>query len=348
MATTRRPAPKTWSLFGDLKRKPSPYEVVTGNFHYHFRREPAPFEIDPGVPINEWYLKNREGSPLNVGDWEQFRDPYKLTYKDYISTQRDRETYVDGLIDQFEATDAVTRLSPGWVATLGDILVPLRFPLHILQMTGLYVGQMAPSSYITNCANFQAADELRRIQRIAYWTKVLANAHGDRLAETTTARRPWESDSHWQPLRQLLEEMLIAYDWGEAFTALNLVVKPALDFLVNNEFGALAEANGDQFLSQLFAEFNSDSRRSRDWSKALVAYAVDRDPGLEAVFDGWLARWQPKAQGAIAALSPLFEGAPVPAQPQTVSGHVADQYEDFLGECGLVVHAQSRPRSVAG
>ncbi|MEE6176945.1 toluene hydroxylase [Mycobacterium sp. 050134] len=337
---TKRPAPRTWSLLGDVKRKPSPYEAVTGKFHYHFRREPAPFEMDPDTPLNKWYLKNREGSPLQVEDWEQFRDPHKLTYKDYIALQRDRETYVDGLIDQAEASHAARQLSPGWVSTLRALLVPMRFPLHVLQMTALYVGQMAPSSFITNCANFQASDELRRIQRIAYWTKVLANAHGDELAETATARGPWESAPAFQPLRRLLEEMLIAYDWGEAFTALNLAAKPMLDGLVNEQLAALATANDDRFLANLLAEFDRDSRRSHDWTEALVAYAVDRDASLHGVFDSWLAHWQPKAKEAVDALAPLFAGAPVPMAPEAVSGYVARRYENVVDEYGLLVHTR--------
>lgn len=341
MATNRR-ATKTWSLLGDVKRKPSPYEAVTAKFHYHFRRDPAPFEMDPETPINKWYLRNREGSPLMLEDWEQFRDPHKLTYKDYVATQRDRETYVDGLIDQAEATHAARDLSAGWVATLRDLFVPLRFPLHALQMTALYVGQMAPSSFITNCAYFQASDELRRIQRMAYWTKVLANAHGDELAETHTARAPFESAAHWQPLRQVVEEMLIAYDWGESFTALNLVVKPMMDALVNEQLGALAKANGDRFLSELLAEFDLDSRRSQDWSQALVAYCVDRQPELHGVFAGWLAKWQPKAKAAVDALAPLFTQAPNPMSAQTVSEMVARRYADFIEEAGLPAGSQTR------
>ncbi|WP_328361560.1 toluene hydroxylase [Mycobacterium sp. NBC_00419] len=336
-----RRATKTWSLLGDVKRKPSPYEAVTAKFHYHFRRDPAPFEMDPETPINKWYLRHREGSPLQVDDWEQFRDPHKLTYKDYVATQKDRETFVDGLIDQAEAAHVASQLSPGWIATLRDILVPLRFPLHVLQMTALYVGQVAPSSFITNCAYFQASDELRRIQRLAYWTKVLSISHGDGLAETATARGPWESAPHWQPLRKALEEMLIAYDWGEAFTALNLTVKPMIDALVNEQLASLAAANSDAFLSSLLTEFELDSRRSQDWTQALVAYSVDRDTALHDVLDGWLARWQPAAKAGIDALAPLFGGAPNPLAPQTVSDNVANRYTNFVDECGLTVHTQT-------
>ncbi|WP_459968759.1 aromatic/alkene monooxygenase hydroxylase subunit beta [Nocardioides pyridinolyticus] len=335
MATKLRKAPKTWSLFGDVQRRPSPYEVVTGKFHYHFRRDPVPFELDPDVPINRWYLKHREGSQFQVDDWEQFRDPHKLTYKEYVALQKVHETYVDGLVDQFEDSGATEKLDQGWVSTLADLYVPLRFPLHILQMTGLYVGQMAPSSYITNCANFQAADELRRIQRIAYWTKVLGNAHGDQLVETRTAREPWENGQAWQPLRKALEEMLIAYDWGEAFTALNLAVKPAVDALLNWQFAALAASNDDHLLSQMFTEFQHDSRRSRDWTQALTTYALDRDSGLGEVLEGWLDVWEPKAHAAVMALAPLFETAPVPMAADDVVAEVERQHAELRSGCGV-------------
>ena len=52
---------KTWSLLGDVRRKPSTYEVTAARFHYHFRKEPAPFELDPGMPLNRWYLEYRRG-----------------------------------------------------------------------------------------------------------------------------------------------------------------------------------------------------------------------------------------------------------------------------------------------
>jgi toluene monooxygenase system protein E len=203
MAVTTRKPPKTWSLLGEVRRRPSVYEATAAKFNYHFRREPAPFEMDPTAAINQWYLEHREGSPFNVEDWEGFRDPAKLTYSDYVSTQHDRETYLDLLIDHHEAAGSIAKLDKAWVDTLTALLVPLRFPLHVLQMTGLYVAQMAPSAFIINCSNFQAADEMRRIQRLAYLTRLLANEHGDTIAATDTAREPWQSGEAWQPLREV-------------------------------------------------------------------------------------------------------------------------------------------------
>lgn len=324
--TGRKPL-KTWSLLGDVRRKPSPYEVVTAKFHYHFRRDPAPFELDPEVPLNLWYLKHREGSPLMVEDWEGFRDPAKLTYRDYVLRQDKQEVYVDHLIDQHEAAGSAGALDPGWVATLQELFVPLRFPLHTLQMTSIYIGQMAPSSFITNCSNFQSADELRRIQRFAYWTKVLANAHGDHLAETDTARVPWVEGDAWQPLRELVENLLITYDWGEAFAALDLAVKPAIDELLNSQLAELAKRNGDELLSNLLIALRADSERSRDWTSALVSYATERDESLTARLDGWKADWQPRAIAAMEPLAAMFERAPVPIAASEVMGAVRSAVE---------------------
>lgn len=318
MATTQRKPPKTWSLLGDVRRRPSAYEATAAKFNYHFRREPAPFEMDPQAPFNLFYLENREGSAFNVDDWEGFRDPAKLTYADYVMLQHDRETYVDLLTDHHEAAESVASLDPAWVATLRDLFVPLRFPLHVLQMTGLYVGQMAPSAFIINCANFQAADELRRIQRIAYHTRALAEAHGDELAETATARDPWEHAAAWQPLREVLERLLAVRDWGEAFVALDVAVKPALDAVVNQQLSELASRNGDEYLSLLMAEFQLDAQRSRDWSMALLRYAVDSNPDTADAVAGWLGTWQPRAVAAVAGLAPLFGAAPSPIEPAVV------------------------------
>lgn len=49
--------------------------MVTSKFISHYRRQPSPFELDPYTPINEWYLKYREGSAFQVTDWEGFNLP---------------------------------------------------------------------------------------------------------------------------------------------------------------------------------------------------------------------------------------------------------------------------------
>ncbi|SRX95280.1 Toluene-4-monooxygenase system protein E [Mycobacterium shimoidei] len=300
-ATSRRL--KTWSIAADTRRKPTEYEVVTGQFHYHFNRRPAPFDLDPDSAINRWYLKHREGSPLQADNWEAFRDPAALNYRRYIALQHDREVYAEGVVDHYEALDDDHKLDPAWIETLTRIYVPARYLFHVLQITSLYVGQLAPSAYITNAAFFQAADELRALQWIAYRAKSLSLTHGTQLANSEATQRIWETDEVWQPARETLERLLLAYDWGEAFTALNLVVKPALDALFKEAFAELASDNGDGLTAALLQESRVDTTRNQAWSAALARYARSANPANRAVIDGWVEKWRPRASRAVDGLA---------------------------------------------
>lgn len=331
----RRQRRRTWSLFTE-RRKPSEYEIVSHKFHYHFRREPAPFELDPNTPINRWYRTYREGSPFQVEDWEGFRDPDRLTYRAYTERQRERETYVDNLIDEFEQNNHYAHLSREWVQLLEQLYVPSRFSGHVLQMVALYVAQMAPSSYITNGFYFQGANELRRVQRTAYLTKAISLDHYPELADSDRTRQTWEGDAHWQPMRELLEKLLIAYDWGEAFAALNLVVKPTYDALFNGQLAALARQNDDGLLALMADDFELDSQWSRRFTRALVDYAVERRPENRELLKGWVDKWTPLARQAVVGLASLFAAAPHPMEPEAVVQEVAQRVQRFQNECGLV------------
>ncbi|MCV7101317.1 toluene hydroxylase, partial [Mycobacterium palustre] len=148
-----------------------------------------------------------------------------------------------------------------------------------------------------------AADELRALQWIAYRAKSLSLTHGTQLANTEATRRIWETDEAWQPARETLERLLLAYDWGEAFTALNLAVKPALDALFKEAFVDLASANGDGLTAALLQESRVDTTRNQAWSAALARYALTANSTNRAVIDGWIEKWRPRADRAVAGLA---------------------------------------------
>ena len=335
MATGESRRARTWSLLAGTRRKPSAYEVVTSRLNYHFRRQPAPFELSPDTPLNRWYLEHREGSALQTDDWEGFRDPSRLIYRGYVALQRQRETVIDGLVDDFERREHDAGLDEGWVRLLSRLYVPTRFPIHALQMAALYVGQMAPSAFIANAAYFQAADELRRVQWVAYRARSLALAHGGDVGSSEATRRTWEDDPAWQPLREAVETMLVAYDWGEAFTALNLAVKPLFDALCNSQLAELARANGDDLLALMLDQFELDAVRSREWSRALVAHAVDQRAENRDVLRGWVARWTPVAERGADALADLFASVAGAMNPEEVQRGVRRVHREHLEACGL-------------
>jgi toluene monooxygenase system protein E len=337
--TTRsaRKAPKTWSQLSaaGVRRKPSEYEVVTHNLIYHMDKSPTPFELAASAPLNEWYLRYREGSTFRVDDWNGFRDPHRLTYHAYVSQQNQREIHLDAIVDRFEAGGDRPPLSADWVAVLERVYLTSRYSSHVLQMAAMYLAQLSPSSYVANCAEFQAGDEMRRIQRSAYRAKSLSLQFGEQLADTQATRRIWEDDEAWQPLRKVLEELLIAYDLGEAFAALNLVVKPLHDAFFINVLGVVAQAEDDEELALMLDDFRLDSDRNNDWSKALVAYAVSQRPENRDVLAGWVEKWRPQTEAAIEAASAMLADR-WPADRGDMGELVAETYEALLSDCGLL------------
>src|SRR6202035_5639073 len=236
----RPPGRKTYSRLATGRRVPLEYELVSTDLHYNYALR---FELAPNNPVVAWYYKHREGSALRADDWETFADPRRTTYRGYTQLEDGREDVIDGLLREIDDTGYHRQLDVDWLRFLDRWYFPLRYPVHGLQMLAAYVAQMAPASRITNCAAFQAADEMRRVQRIAYRT---AQVNGCPVDAATLRRQQtaWEEAPALQPLRELIEYALITYDWDEAFTVTNAVIKPRIDRLVNQEIaGSLATAN---------------------------------------------------------------------------------------------------------
>ena len=85
----RKPRPRrTFSAFGDVRRMPSEYEIVTHAQNWTLRQNrAATFEQNPSSAPNLWFLTYRENTPLKAADWDAFRDPDALTYKAYVNLQ---------------------------------------------------------------------------------------------------------------------------------------------------------------------------------------------------------------------------------------------------------------------
>ena len=290
---------KTWAYLAARRRKPSEYEIVSTNLHYNDRDPNAPYELDPELGMNRWYKKYNQGSPLQHDDWNAFRDPDEQVYRTYNMVQDGQENYVYGLFDQFNQREHDKGLTPEWGRTLARLYTPSRYLFHTLQMASAYIGQMAPASTITNCNWFQMADCLRWLSHTAYRTKELSLALPDQ-GFGRDERRLWETDPALQGWRELMEKLLVTWDWGEAFVALSLVAKPAVDEAVLRKLGESGRHNGDTLLGMLTDAQLLDTLRHRRWSGALVKMALEK-PGNAEVILGWIAKWEPLADRAIDA-----------------------------------------------
>lgn len=328
---------RTWSRFGQICRVPSEYEILTHDLNYTMRQgRTAALESNPTTPANMWYLTYRDRSPLQADDWNGFRDPDEMTYRKYVTLQDEQETVVEGILDEFGKAGHDSKLSPRWVSVLGTVFTPMRYPSHALQMTQAYLGHLAPSSYITNAAAFAAADLLRRVSLVAYRTRQLQLAHPD-AGFAVREREIWENHQGWQPARRALENALIAYDWAECLTAVNLVLRPTLDEILLHQLGLVAEVNGDQLTWLLLGNLALDSDRSARWSAALARYAIQQRPDNASVLKRWVQRWTSRADEAAAGLAGMLAELPeVGRDAEVVRAAATAARERVLADAGLL------------
>lgn len=294
---------RTWTAFGDLGRRPTEYEVLTHGL-IHTMRE-TPLELPADAHGNRWLREHRDAISLKAPDWNGFRDPDAVTYGSYVAMQDDQEAYVEGLLERFDREEYDANLRQTTLDFLTVTLTPCRYLAHTEQMLSAYLQQLAPSSYIANCAIFQTADQLRRVQLIAYRTTQLRLTYPQRTFGAGE-RDVWERHPGWQPIREAVEHALVEYDWDRALVASQLVVKPVADLIFLEQLRDELTAAG-AVLDALIAEnLWRDSERSRRWTAALLRFFVDAAPGNLATLQRYLREWAPRGHAMVAAGSELL------------------------------------------
>ncbi|VVE34333.1 aromatic/alkene monooxygenase hydroxylase subunit beta [Pandoraea commovens] len=299
---------KTWSHLAERRRKPSEYEVVSTNLIFTLANPEAPFELDSNIDTAQWFKRYRNAGALTHPNWGAFRDPDETVYRTYNLLQDGQETYVYGLLDQFSTRGHDALLAHPWAETLARLYTPARFLFHALQMGAGYLAHIAPASTIANCAVFQMADSFRWVTHTAYRTKELSYTFKD-LGFGRDERRYWEQDLAWQGWRRLIEQALVAWDWGESFVALNLVVRPAVEEAVLRGLGQAGRNNGDTLLGLLTDAQLADAQRQHRWAVKLVAMALEQETN-RAVIAGWLDKWVSMADEAIEAYCAALPDVP--------------------------------------
>ena len=288
---------RTWNHLAKEKKRPSEYAIVSTNLHFSTNVPECPWELDPDIPINQWFRKYREGSVLVRENWDAFRDPDELVYRTYNIQQDANENYVEGLLRDFSARAHDEGLESDWLTILSILYTPSRYILHALQMGAAYIVQMAPASTISNCAIFQAGDELRWLSHVAYRTRELANVH-ESYGFAKSELQHWEESTYWQGFRELVEKVLVTYDWAESFFALNVLTKPAVDELLFKQLGAVAKQYDDNLPSLMCDSAMRDVQRHRRWTRSLVEFAREND-GNAVILARWFEKWMPLCDRAV-------------------------------------------------
>jgi methane/phenol/toluene hydroxylase len=332
MTATGGRRPRTWTAFGELGRRPTEYEILTHGLDY--AKGDPPLGLPPGAHGNRWLREHRDAISLTAPDWNAFRDPDAVTYGSYVALQDDQETYVEAVLERYDRDDYDARLAETTLDYLARTVTPTRYLAHAQQMLSAYLQQVAPGSYVANCAVFQTADQLRRVQLIAYRTTQLRLAH-PRRTFGTGERATWERHQAWQPIRAAAEHALLEYDWDRALVATQLVVKPVADLIFLERLAG--ELAADAPLDGLIAEnLWRDSERSRRWTAALLRFLTEADPANMGTLQRYLTEWAPRGHAMLAAGGELL-ARPGGRPGRDIAAAAATGWTALLEPAGLTV-----------
>jgi len=193
---------------------PTEYEIVTSKLLCYTGEGLTGKRFELDVPLLDWYKRFQLESPLTCTSWEAFRDPRETTYTKYTEIQRDKEIFVDGILEEIEVSGYDGQLSPRWLHVLSNVVAPLRYPGHAcrcwrptsdkwLRADGSSLRR--PCKRPTKCA---ACNEFAyRVRQIQHRYRGFG----------TDSKSRWQTDALWQPLRIAIEKLLVCYDLGESF-----------------------------------------------------------------------------------------------------------------------------------
>lgn len=257
------------------------------------------------------WMKDRElyderYSALRLSDPYSFTDPRQFYYTPYVTNRAALHDEFGKTISYLEQRDLLARLPEGWQAVLASVVLPLRHYESGAQMISVTGARFAYGTSIEQCCTFAAFDRMGNAQMLSRVGLALGGGSGDVLK---VAKQEWLDGAHLQPLRRMVEEIMIVDDWAAGLLAVDIVDSLVYPLLYRgmDEAALLGGAGAYSLFAQHLTAWFADQRR---WLDVLVgAWAADASHG-----EGNRARlgciahtWSGRAQEAVAALAALID-----------------------------------------
>ncbi|RNM12209.1 aromatic/alkene monooxygenase hydroxylase subunit beta [Nocardioides pocheonensis] len=342
-------APKRTTLSGNRTftwvkpqgKRPTEYEDLTVGqqstpAQYAFQGWPVRFD-DGRDPYTA------DATVVRCSDWYAFRDPNQTMQRPYIAGMNESEKALERSFAGAHAAGLFAFADEGWVRTgLAQHYMTYPFVEYGLFLALCYAEREALSDTTTFPIVFEAADKLRHLQGVVYYSFELEEAFP--WFDDSTFMTAWMTDPVWQGARKAVENIIALNDWMEIVVAINLCFDRLFGDLAKVEyFSRFAAANGDVVTPILIASAEADSARTDRWTAALIEHLLD-DPKHgshnRTLINGWVEKWNAYALEACNAFAPVFDQATAQAATfATALDDVMRKQATYLEGLGLRVPA---------
>jgi hypothetical protein len=282
-------AKKTFVWLSGRKRPPSEYEEVSTGIQW--ATEPV-----SRTELGQWRVDNTALST----DWNAFRDPLGMHYRNYVVGQDAAEKQLDAVVGLATEADFASALDPEWHRSVEVLVGAMSFAQWGMSMAMQHVMRFTLSPTVACAVQLQIMDKLRAAERSVEWFEVL---HPDAADDALHA--VWDNHAEVQPLRRYLEEILTEQDWGEVIVAVNLVLGGLLEPYLRDLYIKGGRAHGDFTTAALGTHFAKDASRAVAWTDAFLAQCAAEEANAKVIGE-WVDAYVPPAVAAIDALVAAF------------------------------------------
>ena len=297
---------------------------ATEHFHYRPTWDPA----------HELY--DTDYSALKLTDAYSYADPRQYYYATYVTDAAARYDAFAQTLGYIEDRRLLDRLPEEWRLLLTGALIPLR---HYEQGAQLISSEAARFSYgttISQAATYAAFDRIGNAQLYSLVGLALAGGASNTLTE---AKENWLFAPSLQPMRKMVEELLVEKDWATGLVGLELLDAQLYPLL----FTQLDERalSGGAMAYSLIAQHMSDWYKSqKKWLTPLFkAWTADPTYGEanKKVLGDIVSHWHGPASAAVRAIADEIAGAGIPAVVNAAERGAAEALAE-LAQFGVTVH----------
>lgn len=265
---------------------------ATTNFHYRPTWDPA----------HEIFDKTR--TQVVLADWESLKDPRQFYYASWAMARARQQEGIEANFQFVESRAMADKMPDALRHQVLQALMPLRHVAWGANMNNASICAYGYGMVFTAPAMFHAMDNLGVAQLLTRLGLLL-----DEPGVLDEGKAAWLQAPAWQPLRQLVEDLLVLQDPFELYVAQNLVLDGLLYPLVYGSFVdehvALQGGTAVAMLTAFMPEWQAESAR---WIDAVVETAAAESPANRELITRWVKAWTERSQAALAPVAQLAFG----------------------------------------
>ena len=276
--------------FGD--RPATRYQEASFNLqameHFHYRPtwDPDHDIYDPGY------------SALKLTDPYSYTDPRQYFYTPYVANAAERYESFAQTLKYVEDRRLLDKLPENWRTVLSGFVIPLRHYEAGAQLLSSSANRFGYGTTLTQAACFASFDRIGNAQLLSLIGLAVAGGAADTLSE---AKKNWLYAPHLQPLRRLVEELLVERDWAVGLLGLDLLDEQLYPLLYQHLDERSLYRNAGVY-SLLARHFNDWYANHRKWLTALMkAWTADPEhaESNRRVLGEIVDRWYPRTCDAV-------------------------------------------------